>query len=556
MPENIYQQHRAAQDFLDAFSAEKKGGAAFDDASSVWTGAPDEVRELTDIMGADLDKAVQKTVYASGRALLAAAMDSAAKQFAKEHGRPMGGAVFDSAIRNALNSISKAHLQKAGVPVDATMDNVSSTASGGALIANRAVVAFYESAVDIIPFAGLIPMSDGMKGQILVVQHEAASKAGAYQPNQSLDGILGGRPFMSAVRSVKAEGNLTTHTAKITYADGDSEGSPVLSSGLEVYVNGFPAGGVPTDTPRGEAQAQISGSVVLPNGSGGEQRHTVSGSLTAATGDVSLTFNPALPSGATVFVNGILDYEHEKMKDKRPMVQTSVRSYVFRAEFASGISRLTPEARTQLAVEARLDAEAEGMQVLRQQHAAEKHRFALQSMYRVAENFKQTVNMNAPTRQDERDRVSMWKDVFFALTQADVEMLERTNAFGIGVLYVGAKGRAELSALPEEIFQRSGIPTRPGIYRLGRLFGQFEVYYAPQLLKETANSIEMLAIGRSDQVGLNPYVTGDVVGATFMRLGVDANLREGAGYFYAGAARVNPHQKAACGAALIAVTGL
>lgn len=130
-------------------------------------------------------------------------------------------------------------------------------------------------------------------------------------------------------------------------------------------------------------------------------------------------------------------------------------------------------------------------------------------------------------------------------TAADQSMVERTQGFGISVLYVGSKGKAEITALPPALFTPSGTPSRAGIYRIGKLYGMFDVYFDPtRTVKETADAIEILAIGRSDQVARNPMIFGDVAGATVMPLGTNNDQeREGYGYFQALATRVNPRKQ-------------
>lgn len=546
MSDLSYPSHERAKQWTEQV-LESKSNATFDDSSSVWQQAPENVQSLAETIN------TAGTRYASGKQLIVATLDSACSDYEKLHGRKPSGAVLDSAFRTTLNSLSSQYRSRAGLEI-AAYDDIQGGMSGAPMQANRAALGIYNAITEAIPFAGIIPMGEGLQGKIIIAQHEAANTVGQYQANDSLDGINAGKPFMLATRDVLATdtgSNLTDFTAKIKYADGDADGSPVIPSGTRVFVNGLPAGGVPINTNSSTVTAPIVGSVALSG-----VTYNVTGSLTTATGEVTLKFDPALPTGSTVHVSGILNYEHPNMKGKRPRFQASARSYDFRATFTSGLYQVSQEAKAQFSAEVRLDPASEAMLAMRQQANAERHRMALNYMYRIGKNFVTNANMNSPTRQDERSRASMWSDVLFALTAADQNMIERTNAFGIGVLYVGGKGRAELEALPEDIFQKSGNSSLPGIYRIGRLFNRYEVYYAPNLVNETTTSIEILAIGRSEQTGLNPLIIGDVVAPTFVYLGNTPDLLEGAGYFQAGALRVNPHAQAATGAAVIAITGL
>lgn len=545
MSDISYPKHEQAKEWVDQLLADKTKSAAFDDTHQTWSNAPEVVSELADVIR------TEGTCYASGRQLLAAALDNAVTDFEKLHGAKPSGAVLDNAVRTTLNSLSREHRLKAGVDI-AAYDDIEGGTSGAPMQANRAAISVYNTIVEALPFGGLIPMGSGLQGKIIIATHEAGNAVGDYAINDSLDGIYAGKPFMNAVRRVVAtSSDQQAYTAKILYAKGDSNGSPIVASSVRVFVNGKPAGGTLVTQTNNKTEAPINGQIVVNN-----QTHTLTGKAVLATGEVTINVTPALQSSDVVKVAGMINFEDEKMKGKRPAFQTSAYSYDLRATFSSGLYRITQEAKAQFSSETNLDPASEAMLAMRNQFNFERHRYALDCMYDIAQGYKHTADMKTSTRLDERSRVQLWSDVLFALTEADQSMLERTNAFGIGVLYVGGKGRAELEALPPELFEKSTVPARAGIYRVGQLFGRYEVYYCPQLLKETASSIEILAIGRSEQSGLNPIVVGDVVAPTFVNLGVTHDLREGAAYFHAGVLEVNPHVSAASGAALIAITGL
>lgn len=534
------------ESWAEEMHAEKKNGV-FDDANESWNAAPELVRELADAANVD----AQNGRYLSGRNLVSAALDSAMSAYEVQHGVKPSGAVVHNAVRTALNSVSREALKRAGV--GATFDEVSATQSGAPMVSNRAALALYQGLVEAIPFAGYIPMSEGLAGRIIVAQNRAGSATGGYNKGQPLDGFYGGKTFMSHERTVEMQSSdQTTFTAKIAYADGDANGSPIIASGTQILVNGLPAGGASLEAVSSEQNTPLSGSIVLNDGT----EYSFSGKATNEQGEISIRFASALPSGIKVYAVGLLNYQHEKLSQKRPVFSVDAQPYSLRATESSGVYQVTPEARMQWDAEVRVDIRSQIMLAMRQQHSAEKHMAALRAMYRIGKNFIHTADMQTSSRLDARNRADVWRDALLHLTVADNDMLTRTNAFGIGVIYVGNKGKAELSSLPPEIFQSANIPARPGIYRIGRLFGQYEVYYAPNLVAETANSLEMLCIGRSEQTGLNPYIMGDVVAPTFTKLGVGVDLKEGEGYFHAGAARINPYAAAAQGAAIVAITGL
>ena len=548
MPKDAsYPQLGRMEQFATQLHDAHKKSAAFDDSHDTWNTAPDTVNELANAM---ID--AQNTGFGSPRAAIAATLDSAMQTFNQMHGQAPSGAVLHNAVRTALNGVSATNLSRAGVNV--VLDDSISIQSGAPFVSNRALLALYNSVIEAVPFAGYVPMSDGLAGKVIVVNHRTGSKTGAYTENQVLDGIYGGKPFMSNERVVMLQtSDNITFTNSIVYSDGDLTGAPIIPSTTEILVNGLPSGGAAINANINDVggRSALTGSAMIQN-----TEYTFTGNINIANGNVSVTFNTALPAGVEVHAVASINYEDISMKDKRPVFISTAREYDFRATFASAYYRITSEAKTQWDLEIRLDAGSEAMLAMRQQHSAEKHMNALRSMHRIAKNYVTTIDLNSATRQDERSRESMWRDVLFGLTQADTEMLERTNAFGVGVIYVGGKGKAELSALPREVFEPSALNSTVGIYRIGRLFGAYEVYYAPHIVQETNNSLEMLLIGRSNETGLNPYIMGDVVAPTFKKLDVSNDLSEGAAYFYAGAARINPYAQAAQGAAILTVTGL
>ena len=535
------------EDWVSELMAAKKNNATFDDASNEWKKAPQVVQELSEVVQTDVAKG---GLYASGKQLVGAVLDGAISDYEKANGAKPSGAIIHNALRVALNSVSSHSLSKSGVPV--TFDDVGSIQSDAPINSNRVTVVLYNTLVESVPFGGYIDMSENMAGKIIIANHVAGSTTGGYTENQSLDGILGGKPFMSHERTVEMTStDKTTFSAKFKYADNDSAGSPIIPSATQILVNGLPSGGAAMQATVTEKTSGLSGSIEI-----NDVTYTFTGTTTNETGEVTIKFNSAVPEGVKVYAVGLLNYENKLMKEKRPILMANARSHELRAGFYSAIYQATQEAKTQWNKEIRLDLGSESMLAMNNQYAAEKHMTALRAMYRIGKNYISSVNLNASVRQDQRSRESMWRDVLFSLTTADQNMVDRTNSFGIGVIYVGGKGKAELTALPNDVFVPSGISSRAGIYRIGTLFGQYEVYYAPNLVQETSSSIEMLCIGRSEQTGLNPYIFGDVAAPTFLKMNVDKDLREGAGYFYAGAASVNPYIKAACGASIIAITGI
>jgi hypothetical protein len=99
---------------------------------------------------------------------------------------------------------------------------------------------------------------------------------------------------------------------------------------------------------------------------------------------------------------------------------------------------------------------------------------------------------------------------------------------------------------------------RPGIFRVVRLFGMYEVYYSPAVVTESPDgtTAEILLVGRSTQTARCPIIFGDAQAPMFEPLGTTEALKSGYGFTARCFTNVNPHQMSAKGCALITVTNL
>ena len=131
-----------------------------------------------------------------------------------------------------------------------------------------------------------------------------------------------------------------------------------------------------------------------------------------------------------------------------------------------------------------------------------------------------------------------------------------TMDHGITHVYVGKYIASQWMSLPREIFEPSGISERPGIFRIGRLFGRIEVYYTPKGLTDTAAAGQILCVGKATNVSLNPFVLGDAVAPTVMPLAFNADMKRGAAFYARNFTAVNPFKQAALGCAVINVTNM
>jgi hypothetical protein len=131
-----------------------------------------------------------------------------------------------------------------------------------------------------------------------------------------------------------------------------------------------------------------------------------------------------------------------------------------------------------------------------------------------------------------------------------------TMNHGITHLYVGAKVASQLMGMDSRVFAASGLSDRPNIYRIGTLFGRYEVYFAPNLLTETATGAQVLCIGRATDVTRNPFILGDAVSPTVMPLSVNADMRTGTTFYARNFTALNPHHPSSMGAAMITIRNM
>lgn len=536
---------------------EKESSIAVFDAANI----QDTLRssDAPPVVQALMEALPEQVTFAAGAApqnTAAVVMDAVAKAAAiykKEHGRDAPSWVMDDAMRSVIPMVNKTAAQELGLPDsylngNAVFDDVSSV-SGGAMSVSQAVTAIFTGYSDPIPFGGRIAMSGGMEGKIIVVGHRAAKAAGEYGKHETLDGLNAGKSFMLTQRYFEATEDAGTWTATAKASLSDANGSPIIPSAVQVLVNGLLVASSDVRRKRGDAQFTFSETFDLD-----QDTHTASVTVNPLTGVISAQFSPALAGGATVDFGANIDFEHENMTGKRPVVESHAESRSLRATFASGLYQVSQEARYQWNSEVRLDPTSQSLGALRTQSFAERHLLAVDRMYRVGQGFQFSFNMDKANRMTERSIASIMIDLGQALDEANLNMIARTNLNGVGVIYVGEVAASYFSNLPREIFESSGIKPRAGTYRLGRLFGKYELYYSPsRRLAATQNGFPMLCIGTSDQVGANPYITGSALSPVISPLATTVDGVTGQFYFEAGAETVNPHTKCAQSAALLNV---
>lgn len=468
--------------------------------------------------------------------------------FEREHGFVPSADVLDAALSQGL--IASLDPRQQGI-----MDSVGSSGNTGhhdvfSAQPERVIVAITSAIAEAIPFATYLPVGIGSnQAKLAIVSHLAGSLAGGYAQNEIMDGVNVGKSYLSAERrvAVTLDAERDAGTAAITVADGVAGNVKVLRGRSIVYVNGIPSA---YEASAGSAANNpLSGSINL-----GGTDYAISGTITTATGAVALVFAPALPVGTVVEVEGYLDYE--AAPDLAPEIVTNVQNYDLYAVPWRGIIRQTIDSKSQYGNELGLDLLAESMIAVRNQYSVERHYGALAKLKALAANNTQTFNFDFTNQLDQKTRAQIIGDLFAVLGLVDQQMAEDTMDHGITHIYVGKRFAALLSGLPREIFEPSGITARPGIFRLGRLYGKFEIYYTPRQIDETTTTSQLLCIGRSTQVARCPVVLGDAVPPTVLPLAFNSDMRHGAAFYTRNFTAVNPHQPSALGAALINLTGL
>lgn len=503
--------------------------------------------------------ALPDTKNATAEQVILDSIHEGIQMYQKNFGFAPDGGLIHTALQTGLAAASNQFAEnlKSGNFANATYDDVGNT-SGGSMVTNVAQLAILQAFSEAIPFGGYLPMESGLTSNLIITMNRALSKTGDYNEHDKLDGISGGKTFMSSLRTEKAtSADNANFTAKIKYAKDDTTGTSIVPASVKVYINGLIAAAAPAEQPRTNKDFNFASvnNFVLKVG-GADKAYSVTATVKGKTGDVTVVVSPALEAGTKVLIEAAVDYEDKENKDRRPEVEATAENYKFGTHQFSGIYRVTAEAETQWKKEVGLSYAARATLALRTQANSERHHRAVRAMYRIGENFAHSYDTKSSTRMDERTRASLFEDAFLAITQADQAMLERTGEYGISVLYVGSMGKSFFESLPESLFKPSGLPNVPNIHRIGTLKGQYQVFYVPNLLGETANSFEVLAIGRSSQIGLNPYLIGDATGAIVEEVPNNYDLTKGMTYFQVVGDSVNPFAQAAKGAALITLTNV
>ena len=422
---------------------------------------------------------------------------------------------------------------------------------------NRAVISILAAMGEAIPIAHYLPADIGSnEAKLAIMMHHAGSAFGSYGQNALLDGIASGDTYISSSR---------VHTSTPDALDGAVTGKITKIQATEDTCN--PTGG-DLKLLRGRTIVYVDGRVaareVDSSGSGNSTisgiikvagvEYAIGGSINTDTGAYALTTTPKLPDTVPVVVEGFIDFE--RAPDLTPSIISAVNTFPLYAKPWRVTTHQTIDSRTQMANELGLDPYSESVIAIQAQFANERHYDVLRKGRRLAAMNAQTFDFSAAASYNDGGRSAIWADFAYPLGIVSQKMAEDTINHGVTHLYVGKRIAAQFLGLPSTIFQPSGIAPRPGIYRLGRLFGMYEVYYTPKGLNETQTTAQILCVGRATDVTRNPVVLGDAVPPTVIPLAVNADLRQGAGFYARNFTAVNPHDPSSRGFAMIEVTNM
>jgi len=422
---------------------------------------------------------------------------------------------------------------------------------------NRAVVAILATLGEAIPFAHYLPVDIGSnEARLAIMSHQTGTEFGAYALGATLNGVDSGNSFISSARvhtsnpastTGAVTGRITRRQATEDTCDPAAGDLRLLRGRTLVYVDGRLAAREVDSA--GSGNSAISGAIRVSG-----TNFIIGGSINTDTGVYSLTTTPAMPVTIPVVVEGFIDFE--RTPEITPTIVSAVNTFTLHAKPWRVTTHQTIDSRTQMANELGLDPYSESVIAIQAQFANERHYDVLRKGRRLAAMNVGQFNYAAAAVSHKGGRAAVWRDFSFPLHAASQRMSEDTLNHGITHLYVGRLVAAQFQGMDSTVFQPSGVSPRAGIYRLGRLFGQYEVYYTPKGLVETPTSAQILAVGRANDVARNPVVLGDAVPPTLIPLAVNSDLRQGAGFYARNFTAVNPHEPSSRGFALLNVINM
>ncbi|AJK46231.1 hypothetical protein [Burkholderia plantarii] len=487
------------------------------------------------------------------RELVTKAILDGVRVYEEQHGTSVPADVSEQALHLAYATTEAARRKYGSI-----LDSASSVHHDPlSLQPNRAVVSILTAFAEAVPWAHYLPADIGSnEAKLAIVSHNAGSSFGAYAQNDLLDGTHSGDSYVSSARihtttpgaDGTVSGKLSVGQTTSDTCDQKADGVPLLRGRTLVYVNGILAAKEPIDS-AGSGNSPVNGSITLAG-----TTFVIGGTVNTDTGVYALTTTPKMPDSIPVSVEGFIDFE--RSPNLTPTIITSVNMFSLYANPWRVLTRQSIDGRTQMANELNLDPYSESVIAIQNQFANERHYNVLAKARRLAGNNQSDYNFDWKNRSAQLKRNDIWHDFGPALAKASQQMAVDTMNHGITHLYVGKDIASQWLTLANDIFEPSGIAVRPGIFRVGRLFGQYEVYYSPKQVKESPQGGEILCVGRATDVARNPVVLGDAVPPTVKPLLAGDDLREGAGFYARNFTSTNPHEPSARGCAIINVTDM
>jgi hypothetical protein len=509
---------------LDSAQAADAGMAAAKEAGTI----PTALNELLGVTTVEEQKIVK-------------AIFDGVNVFQREHGFMPSGDLLLTAIDQAKSIYDSA--------TNNHHDQIS-------LTPNAPIVAILGALAEACPFAGYLPADRGSnEARLIVVSHQAGSNWGGYKQGALMDGIAQGESFMGSGRTKSLSAPNDTANYKFTFYDGEDGSGEVLTmlrGRTVVYVNGMIALQEVQNGSSTAATVSIMGGITLAGTDYG-----ITGTVKPASGEVVLTPSSALPNGTVVTVEVYVDYEAKPEKTPKMQVQAQVFSLFanpFRVTY-----QVTPEARSQFSNEVGVDAGAEAMMAVRGQYSMERHYDALKKAKMIGQfQGAWEYDFDYDNQIQQKTRAQILQDFASVLGMASQAMAEATADHGITHIYCGKFMAALFRSLDATLFATSGITDRPGIFRVGKLFGVYEVYYSPKVVNEApdGSTSELICVGRSSQTARCPIIMGDASAPMFEPLGTTETLKTGYGFNARSFNRVNPHAMSAVGCTVITVKNL
>lgn len=470
-----------------------------------------------------------------------------------QHGCDAPADLIETALHVAF-STTKAAADKYGLRLDSANSNHHDQYS---LQPNRAVLAILTMMGEAIPFAHYLPTDISSNEAILaIMSHIAGSTHGSYAENAIMDGASSGDAYISSSRvnvsfPAGGTGNITGALTRLQsdYQTCDPAAAQIklLRGRTNVFVNGQFAA-KENDT-AGSGSSSVSGTITIAG-----TTYAIGGTINTDTGVYALTSTPALPTTVPVAVEGFIDYE--RAPELTPSIITAVQTYKYYAAPWRVTTQQTIDSRTQMSNELGLDAYSESVLAIQGQFANERHYNVLYKALRLAVNNQATFDFDWAARYQQMNRAQIWRDLFPIFGQVSQKMAVDTMDHGVSHMYTGRLGMSNFLGMPEDIFRPSGIRNRPGIFRIGRYMDAVDVYYTPKGITETSTSTQILCIGKANNVAMNPFVLGDAEAPTVIPLAVNADLKQGAGFYARNFTSVNKYAPASLSCALINVTDL